>query len=83
MIYFTKHAEEKFRILEAHRSKVTKSQVVKTVNNPELIDYSRSPLKIAQREINPRLVLRVVYREENGRKIIITFYPGRRKQYGE
>lgn len=81
MIYFTKHAKEKFRILEEHGFKVSKDQVIATIKQPDLIDSSRLPLLIAQGGIDPEHVLRVVYREENRDKIIITFYPGRRKDY--
>lgn len=81
MIYFTEHAKEKFKILERHKFKITKTQVIKTINEPDLIDYSRYPLLIAQRRINSTHVLRVVYKTENKNKVIVTFYPGRVKQY--
>lgn len=81
MIYFTKHSLDKFKILELHGFRVSRKQVIDTVEKPESIDYSRLPLKIAQSGFDKRHVLRVVYKEESGRKIIITFYPGRRDQY--
>ena len=81
MIYFTKHAEEKFKILRNHEFIITENQVIKTVNEPDLIDYSRSPILIAQKNISSTHVLRVVYKTQNSDKIIITFYPGRKKQY--
>lgn len=81
MIYLTKHAEEKFQILKRHGVIISRMAVIKTVEDPELIDNSRSPLKIAQSNFDTRRVLRVVYREENGDKIVITFYPGRKTQY--
>lgn len=81
MIHFTKHAEEKFKILKEHRFEVSKIQLIETLNNPDLIDRSRSPLLIAQKKISTTHVLRVVYKKENNNKIIITFYPGRIKQY--
>ena len=81
MIYFTKHAREKFKILKDHKFIITKNQVVETLNKPDLIDRSRAPLLIAQRRISQTHVLRVVYKKENNNKIIITFYPGRRKDY--
>ena len=81
MIYFTRHAKDKFKILKQHKFKITKNQVIETVNNPDLIDYSRRPLFIAQRKINSTHVLRVIYKKENDAEIIITFYPARRKHY--
>lgn len=80
-IRFTKHAEEKFEILERHNFRVVRSQVLGIVNNSQVIDRSRYPLVIVQGDIDERHVLRVVYRRETGTRIIITFYPGRKSQY--
>lgn len=81
MVRFTKHALEKFQILEAHGFKVTARAVERTVRMPELVDTSRLPLMIAQRNFDKTHVLRVVYKEEYGVRIVITFYPGRRSNY--
>ena len=81
MIYFTKHAREKFKILKDHKFIIIKNQVIETLNKPDLIDRSKAPLLISQRRISQTHVLRVVYKKENDNKIIITFYPGRRKDY--
>jgi len=81
MIIFTKHAENKFEILKKHKFLITKKQVLETIEKPELIDKSRLPLFIAQRNIDGDRVLRVVYKKEFEVIKIITFYPGKRKQY--
>ncbi len=81
MIIFTKHAENKVEILKRHKFSISKKQVIKTIDCPDLIDKSRSPILIAQRKIDTNYVLRVVYKQEFEVKKIITFYPGRRKQY--
>jgi len=81
MIYFTKHAKEKFEILQKHQFSVSKEKVIETIKNPEIIDHSRLPLLIAQREFDKTHVLRVVYKQEEGLIKVITFYPGRSKQY--
>ena len=81
MIIFTKHALEKFKILKQHDCYVTKEQILKTIANPEKIDYSRKPLLIAQSKFDTNHVLRVVYKKEKDLIKIITFYPGRKKQY--
>ena len=81
MIIFTKHAENKFAILRRHKFLISKNQVTKTIEKPDLIDKSRYPLLIAQLKIDNNYVLRVVYKKEFGAIKIITFYPGRRKQY--
>lgn len=81
MIIFTKHAKDKFEILKRHKFLITENQVLKTIESPDLIDKSRPSLLIAQLKIDKSHVLRVVYKQEFGVIKIITFYPGRIKQY--
>lgn len=81
MIHFTKHATHKFEILEKHGVCIAKERVIETILTPNLIDQSRMPLLIAQSAIDTQRVLRVIYKIEQGVKIIITFYPGRKRQY--
>lgn len=81
MIHFTKHAIEKFSILKERGFVVSRNDIVATVTRPDIIDRSRYPLLIAQAPFDKNRVLRVVYKEEYGVKIIITFYPGRKNQY--
>lgn len=83
MIYFTKHALEKFEILERHNFTVLKKQILKIITNPEKIDNSRLPLLIVQGKFDKTHVLRVVYKKEGEIIKVITFYPGRSKQYGK
>ncbi|KKW32868.1 MAG: hypothetical protein UY76_C0015G0009 [Candidatus Uhrbacteria bacterium GW2011_GWA2_52_8d] len=78
---FTRHAQEKFQVLKRHAVLISQEQVEQTVIRPTLIDRSRLPLLIAQGSLDPGHVLRVVYRVERQTKVIITFYPGRKKQY--
>jgi hypothetical protein len=80
VVYFTKHAREKFEILRKYGLKMAKELVIDAVNFPEILDGSRLPLYIAQTALDRRRALRVVYRLENGGKIIITFYPAKIKQ---
>lgn len=81
MIIFTRHAKEKFAILKRHKFSISANQVLQAVEHPDIIDYSRAPLLIAQRKIDRNYVLRVVYKVESGVIKIVTFYPGRIKQY--
>lgn len=82
-IVFTRHAREKFAVLRRHGVRVTEEMVVRAVEYPDVVDRSRSPLHIAQAPLDAAHVLRVVYRVSGRKRIIITFYPGRSKQYGE
>ncbi len=83
MIIFTKHAKEKFGILKKHKFIVSEKKVLDALQKPDVIDYSRLPLLIAQRKFDRTHVLRVVYKEEQGIIKVITFYPGRIKNYGK
>jgi len=81
VVHFTRHAREKFAILKGHKFSLSKDQVIDAVVNPDVLDRSRAPLLIAQKKISSTHVLRVVFRQENQNTIIITFYPGRRKDH--
>lgn len=81
MIAFTRHAIEKFEVLKRHGFLVSEKQVLQVLMKPNLIDYSRLPLLIAQGKFDKDHVLRVVYKKEGSMIKIITFYPGRRKKY--
>lgn len=80
-IRFTKHAEEKFTILQNHGVIVSKKDIIGVLAGPDEIDHSRVPLIISQGPLDDAHVLRVVYRKEHNCKIVITFYPGRKSQY--
>ncbi len=80
--YFTKHAKEKFARLRAIGFSITKKQINNTIEYPERDEKRLDGTIIAMRGIDQTHVLRVVYRKEMRRIVIITFYPGRRKAYG-
>lgn len=80
-IHFTKHSNEKFHVLSRHGVIVSKKKVIDTVENPEIVDYKRLPLLIAQSSFGKNKVLRVVYRNYKNFVAIITFYPGKKSQY--
>lgn len=78
---YTQHAREKFEILRRHDFAVSPAQVEETVLRPDKIIPQSSGRLIAQKRITERHVLRVVYREEDETRLVITFYPGRRERY--
>ena len=81
MIVFTKHALEKFAVLKRHGVSISEYKVRTALDQPDIIDRSRLPLLIAQVNFDAQRVLRVVYKQEGYVKKVITFYPGRKKQY--
>ena len=76
VVYFTKYANDKFDILKRHGFVVSKSQVEDALKNPDAIDESRAPLYFAQKSLDKKRVLKVVYKKEAGAIKVITFYPG-------
>jgi hypothetical protein len=79
-IRFTHHARWKFAMLARHGFSVTEEQVIQTLQTPDRLEMDRVPY-IAQRVLNDRHVLRVVFRKEGDDDVVITFYPGRRDRY--
>lgn len=75
MIYFTKHAELKFHILREHGLNITKSQVEKTITNPDLVGETKFSFYVSQRRVNKSLILAVIFKREDGMEKVITFYP--------
>ncbi len=82
-ICFTKHAQEKLMAFQGGIVPITSEDIIQTILMPDFVDvHSRKPQCIAQREIDAKHILRVVYTVETEKKIkVITFYPGRKSQY--
>jgi hypothetical protein len=80
LIFYTAHAKEKFKILKEQGFLVKRKWVEDTIKFPEIIDHSQMPLLIAQKTIDEKHVLRVVFKKENGIIKIITFYPARKRR---
>ena len=80
-IDYTHHAIGKFDILNRHGFVITPDQVKETITNPDILLLQSGGRYIAQKGISEDHVLRVIYRKEGTRHIVITFYPGRRDRY--
>lgn len=75
------HLERGHPILKKHGFHISEEIVVDTVLNPDKVDIGRKGRLIAQRVIDERHVLGVVYEEKDNEIVIVTFYPRRRKRY--
>lgn len=81
-IVFTRHAAKKFKDLAKLEVHVTKSLVKGILLNASHLDIeSDAPKKIASGEFDATRILRIVYREEHGIMIVITFYPAKKGRY--
>ena len=73
----TPHAD--FNIAER---KLNKNTIESIIKNPDKVAESRYGRRVTQKIINGKLV-RVVYREENGKIVVITSYPCKPERYGD
>jgi len=81
-IVYTKHAEQKFKDLATLGITVDKRLVGNIVRNPVHVDEMKnSPNKIVSGILDSNRILRVVYREEGGRIVVVTFYPAKKGRY--
>lgn len=80
-IKFTRHAEEKFKILKRHGIFFDKKLIINAIKNPNNILTGSKNRLIAQKNINEKHILRVIYEETSDEIVVITFYPARRNRY--
>ena len=79
-VRFTKHAAEKFQLLNRYGFAVEEKQVLEAVLRPDRLDEKDGQL-LATKVISPKYALRVVCESRKGFLVIITFYPVRRERY--
>jgi hypothetical protein len=80
-IIYSNHAIAKIEILKKHGIEIEKALIEEIITNPEKLDRGYKNRLVAQRKIDERHVLRVVYEEINNNLMVITIYPGRIRRY--
>ena len=80
-IRFTKHAREKFDLVEHYGFEVNEEEVLETIRNPARLDQKNTQY-FATRAMDAKYALRVVYEKRKDFILVITFYPVRRERYG-
>ncbi|MGQ9461317.1 MAG: DUF4258 domain-containing protein [Candidatus Bathyarchaeaceae archaeon] len=80
-VEFTDHAMRKFKILKRLGFSVSMERVVRVVESPEKVDVGWKGRFIASAKLNMEHVLRVVYEKVGDKKLVVTFYPARRRRY--
>ena len=76
-IEYTPHAD--FNINER---KLNKKLIESIIKNPDKVVESKYERKIAQKIVGDKLI-RVVYRKESGKIVVITAYPCKPERYGD
>lgn len=80
-IIFTKHAEEKFKILSGLGWKITKAQIKKVIRNPRWRGTSQFGQETALDLLDQKHILRVILNREDDIITVVTFHPARRGTY--
>ncbi|MGV0026287.1 hypothetical protein [Phormidesmis priestleyi] len=80
-IRFSDHARLKIDLLRDRGVDVSEDFIDEVMRSPDKLEIAEVDKLIAQKGLNEKLVLRVVYREYETFVLIITLYPGRRSRY--
>ena len=80
-IRFSDHAKLKIDLLGDRSVAVSEVFTIDVVRSPDKLEIAEEDKRIAQKRLNDKLVLRVVYREYKSFILVITLYPGRRSRY--
>jgi ribulose-5-phosphate 4-epimerase/fuculose-1-phosphate aldolase len=80
-VIFTHHAQLKLKILRQHGIYFTETQIENAVNNPDTVLEAEKSRKIAQKILDAKHVIRVIFEIKNATIFIVTFYPARRSRY--
>jgi hypothetical protein len=80
IVRFSQHALDKLDLLAKRGFTVTQAVVIETLQFPDKVESNKHP-PIAQRRISERLVLRVVFTEDEEGLFVVTFYPAERRRY--
>lgn len=78
---FCSHAKAKFIILKEHGVIITQKQVINAIKDYDRKEKGKNNRIVFQKRIDEDHVLRVICEKNNGKIVIVTFYPGRRSYY--
>ena len=78
---FCSHAEAKFQILKEHGFLITKKQVINTIKEYDSKEKGKDNRVVFQKIFDEDHVLREICEKNNGKIVVVTFYPGRRSYY--
>ena len=67
MIVFSRHAKEKFKVLARHGLSISESEVKEAITEPDSVETGKKSRFIAQKAIDERHVLRVIYEKKENK----------------
>ena len=74
-INITEHAKDRMK-----KYGISEEMVIETLRNPDCVLEGHSGRKIAQKALNEKYLLRVIYEEAEG-VIVVTCYKAKRSRY--
>ena len=80
-IKFSNHAILKLQVLKEHGITVHEDFVREVINSPDKVEKGYRERLVAQKGLDEKHVLRVVYENKTDHIVIVTMYPGRRERY--
>ncbi|MGD0638470.1 MAG: hypothetical protein ABSA72_10580 [Nitrososphaerales archaeon] len=80
-VTFTRHAIDKFELLDKFGFKLSNEQVISVITTPDKTETNGSQT-FSMKALDRELALRVVHERRKGIIVVITFYPVKRKKYG-
>lgn len=80
-IEFSKHSLQKIDILKSHGINLSTKTIEDIIKFPESIEKGYKERSIAQKGLDDKRILRVVYEIKPESIFVITVYPGRRSRY--
>ena len=81
-ITFTLHSLSKIEILKRHGFFIKWSLIIDMLENPGRIHPGYRNRKVAERTLNKKIMIRVIFLEYNNYIKVITLYPSRRSING-
>jgi hypothetical protein len=79
-VRFTRHAIDKFDLLDDFGFKLSQDQVVTTIATPDKTER-KGAQTFSMKALDKEFALRVVHEERKGIIVVITFYPVKRKKH--
>ncbi len=80
-VRFSQHSLDKLEILSNHKMSITKEFIIEAITNPDKLEIRGDNKRIAQKNLDDKLVIRIVYQEFIAFILVITLYPGRKTRY--
>ena len=80
-IKFSNHAILKIQLLKKHGITILEEYVKEVIKSPDKIEQGYKKRLVAQKGLDEKHILRVIYEDKPDQIVVVTMYPGRRDRY--